>query len=79
MTEQIIISSGIIIAVTIVALIGLKAWQDWIALKSRELDRTGNGIGEIDGGASYGTARIEIADLKERIRQLEAIARGVDL
>ena len=34
---------------------------------------------EIEGGASEGAARIEIADLKERIRKLEAIASGVDL
>ncbi|MXP14716.1 hypothetical protein GRI44_08125 [Altererythrobacter confluentis] len=27
----------------------------------------------------FGSARIEIADLKERIRKLEAIASGVDL
>jgi hypothetical protein len=34
---------------------------------------------EIEGGAGNGAARIEIADLKERIRKLEAIAAGVDL
>ena len=34
---------------------------------------------EIEGGAGEGAARIEIADLKERIRKLEAIASGVDL
>jgi hypothetical protein len=36
-------------------------------------------VREIEGGASEGAARIEIADLKERIRKLEAIASGVDL
>ena len=34
---------------------------------------------QIEGGAREGAARIEIADLKERIRRLEAIANGVDL
>ena len=34
---------------------------------------------EIEGGSSTGAARIELADLKERIRKLEAIAAGVDL
>ena len=34
---------------------------------------------EIEGGAGEGAARIELADLKERIRKLEAIASGVDL
>ena len=32
-----------------------------------------------EGGSGSGMARIEIADLKERIRKLEAIAAGVDL
>ena len=49
-----------------------------IALKTRELD-TGRGTREIEGGSREGAARIEIADLKERIRKLEAIASGVDL
>ena len=44
----------------------------------RELD-TGRGPREIEGGVREGAARIEIADLKERIRKLEAIASGVDL
>ena len=30
-------------------------------------------------GSSMGAARIELADLKERIKKLEAIASGVDL
>ena len=33
----------------------------------------------IEGGSREGAARIELADLKERIRKLEAIASGVDL
>ena len=32
-----------------------------------------------DSGSSIGAARIELADLKERIKKLEAIASGVDL
>ena len=32
-----------------------------------------------DPGSREGMQRIEIADLKERIRKLEAIANGVDL
>ncbi|WP_209348321.1 hypothetical protein [Pontixanthobacter sp. CEM42] len=83
MTEQIIISSATIIGMTIVALIGLRGWQGWLALKEQELERTGTIRQEVDTGSdvgsSAGAARIEIADLKERIRKLEAIASGVDL
>ena len=34
---------------------------------------------EMEGGSRECMARVEIADLKERIRKLEAIANGVDL
>ena len=54
----------------------LKGWQGWLALKARELDSQRP---ETEHGAASGMARIEIADLKERIRKLEAIAAGVDL
>jgi uncharacterized protein YecT (DUF1311 family) len=60
----------------------LKAWQGWLAFKQRELDAStahasaGQGV---QGGSPLGAARIELSDLKERIRKLEAIASGVDL
>lgn len=59
----------------------LKAWQGWLAFKQRELETHGApasaGQG-IHGGSPLGAARIELSDLKERIRRLEAIASGVD-
>ncbi|MDQ2892599.1 MAG: hypothetical protein M3R64_05850 [Pseudomonadota bacterium] len=55
---------------------GLSGWRDWLALKRRELD--GGHAGAALPTPTAG-ARIEIADLKERIRKLEAIAAGVDL
>ena len=79
MTEQIIISSAAIIGLTILALIGLRGWQGWLSLKEQELEQSGSPRQEIDTGSTVGAARIEIADLKERIRKLEAIASGVDL
>ncbi len=59
----------------------LTGWRGWLAFKQQEL----RAFGEPDPGRSAGPtlpnagARIEIADLKERIRKLEAIAAGVDL
>lgn len=79
MTEQIIVSSAVIIGIVFVALIALRGWQGWLALKERELERESHPRQEIDGGSGIGAARIEIADLKERLRKLEAIASGVDL
>jgi hypothetical protein len=54
----------------------LKGWREWIALQRLSIE----GRGPVEGGAAPGPmARIEIADLKERVRKLEAIAAGVDL
>ncbi|MDP1026031.1 hypothetical protein Q5H91_02310 [Sphingomonas sp. KR1UV-12] len=53
---------------------GLAGWRGWLQLKRSEMDRSVDPVGVPQAGA-----RIEIADLKERIRKLEAIAAGVDL
>lgn len=75
-SETLLILTALTLSVTIVAITALRGWQGWLTLKTRELDLHRP---EIEGGASNGMARIEIADLKERIRKLEAIAAGVDL
>jgi hypothetical protein len=56
-----------------VALVTLRGWRDWIALKSREIEQ------RREDNPPTATSRIEVADLKERIRKLEAIAAGVEL
>jgi hypothetical protein len=78
MTEQIFLATSSLLGLLIMAVFMLRGWQGWLALKERELDlrRTAP---ELDGGSREGMQRIEIADLKERIRKLEAIANGVDL
>lgn len=73
---SVIIAAASLVGLAIVAGAVLHAWQGWLALKQRELD--GHGPAP-DTGSPMGAARIEIADLKERIRKLEAIASGVDL
>lgn len=59
-----------------VTMAALSGWRGWLALKSQELS---NYREPADLPAPGASARIEIADLKERIRKLEAIAAGVDL
>lgn len=51
---------------------GLKGWQGWLDLKRLEL------AGQRET-KSPAMERIEMADLKERIRKLESIAACVDL
>ena len=75
-SEILVTTTAALLGLVIVAAAALKGWQGWLALKSRELDSQRP---ETEHGAASGMARIEIADLKERIRKLEAIAAGVDL
>ncbi|WP_422058108.1 hypothetical protein [Sphingomonas sp.] len=56
----------------------LAGWRGWLALKRQELSLVHQGETPQAAQGNAG-ARIEIADLKERIRKLEAIAAGVDL
>jgi hypothetical protein len=72
MTMMTLAGSGLS-AVAIAAFAGLKGWQGWLDLKRLEL------AGQRQEGRSPMAERIEVADLKERIRKLEAIASCVDL
>jgi hypothetical protein len=64
----------------VVTVATLKGWRDWIALKRDELVHAhGPATGSGDQGVPSAASRIELADLRERLRKLEAIAAGVDL
>ncbi len=56
----------------------LSGWRGWLTLKRQELEHSHAEIDAAPAAPSAAT-RIEMADLKERIRKLEAIAAGVDL
>lgn len=66
-----VIAAAGIFAVAIAAAAALKGWQGWLELKRQEL-------GGRDGVRASVPQRIEIADLKERVRRLEAIADGAE-
>lgn len=74
-----IVSSAILAVAALVGLgmasiAALKGWAAYLDFKKLELAR-----GLDDGGYAPITGTIEIADLKERVRKLEAIASGIDL
>ena len=52
----------------------LRGWREWLELKHAQI---GAQERRTNAAASPG-ARIELADLKERVRRLEAIANGVE-
>ncbi|MEL7318568.1 MAG: hypothetical protein AAFN48_03765 [Pseudomonadota bacterium] len=81
MDATLVVSLTALVGITLVVFALLRAWQDWLALKNRELDNLSGG-GQSSGDnpqMSVGAARIELADMKERIKKLEAIASGVEL
>ena len=73
LTIATIAGSGLL-GLGIAVLAGLKGWQGWLDLKRFEL--AGH---RQEQGRSPAMERIEMADLKERIRKLESIAACVDL
>ena len=58
---------------------GLSGRRGWLALKRLELANRPTSASQAEPTVPSAASRIEIADLKERIRKLEAIAAGVDL
>lgn len=78
LSEQVVIALAALLGLVIVSATLLRGWQGWLALKDKELAAR-RSAAEIEGGAGESLARIELADLKERIRKLEAIASGVDI
>jgi hypothetical protein len=79
MTEQIVTAAALLASIAIVAWATLRGWQGWLSFKQQELERAPVPRHDTHWGSPIGAARIEISDLKERIRKLEAIASGVDL
>ena len=69
-----VISASIIGGLVAASVAGLKAWNGWLELKRLELTHDA-----ADRSLPPATGRIEMADLRERVRKLEAIAAGIDL
>jgi hypothetical protein len=82
MTDPIIwatISGASFAGLVVVTIAALKGWRDWIGLQRLSLEGRGRDVAEPGATLPGPAARIELADLKERVRKLEAIAAGVDL
>jgi hypothetical protein len=69
-----LIGGSVLAAMGTAAFAGLKGWNAWLELKRMELTHL-----VADHGLPPAGNRIELADLRERVRKLEAIAAGIDL
>ena len=70
------LAAAALAGLVVVTLAALKAWAWWLDLQRLSLQAP---AGRAFASPVHGGARIELADLKERVRKLEAIAAGVDL
>jgi len=62
------------IAVAMTSVAALRGWEDWLELRKDRL-----GAGRPAGGSSPGARRLDLADLRDRVRRLEAIANGSEI
>lgn len=69
-----VLTSATLIGLAMLGGLAAWSWSGWLRLKMRELEARPAGA-ELPAVSQ----RIDLADLKERIRKLEAIAAGVDL
>jgi hypothetical protein len=74
LAAELIWAGSALAGLAMVCLAGLKAWRGWLDLRRHEIASRREETPEPEPGP-----RIEMADVRERLRKLEAIARGVDL
>lgn len=72
------ISGAGLAALSIATFAALKGWRGWLELKRLEIESNSDEFADEAPAPSTGS-RIEIADLKERVRKLEAIAAGIEI
>jgi hypothetical protein len=82
LSHTLVIAAAALIGLTIVSVAMLHGWSSWLAFRNRELEQH-YGVGT-NGEThlvtcTHSLARIEIADLRERVRKLEDIAAGIDV
>lgn len=67
------ILAATVVALAMLSLAALKGWDGWLELRRLELTQ-----GRQEPRPAPAAARLELADLKDRVRRLEAIANGTE-
>ena len=68
-----------LIAIAVIGMVFAWSWKGWLQLQHHQLE-AGHYAGTAQSGGDIPAVanRIDLADLRERIKKLEAIAAGVD-
>ena len=80
----VVLGSCSLIAIAVIGMVFAWSWKGWLQLRHHQLEAGhyaggGHGGSALAGGDIPAVAnRIDLADLRERIKKLEAIAAGVD-
>jgi hypothetical protein len=77
-TNLVVLSASSIVALAMLGVVWAWSWKGWLELKRQQLTSAGGGPNDMIPVGQVGS-RIELADLRERVKKLEAIAAGVDL
>jgi hypothetical protein len=77
-TNLVVMSASSIVALAMLGLVWAWSWKGWLDLKRQQLG-SGAGHGDEAMPPPQVGSRIELADLRERVKKLEAIAAGVDM
>ena len=81
MTDTSVLIAGLfgLSGIGLAATVTLKGWQGWLELKKMELASASGSPRSDMAEPTVAGERIELADLRARVRKLEAIASGIDL
>jgi hypothetical protein len=64
-------SSAALLGLSMTSAASLRAWRGWLDLKRAEV--------EVRGRPKPSARKVEVAELRERVRRLEAIASGIEI
>ena len=70
-----ILAASSLVGLALLSMVFAWSWKAWLDLRRHQLDVVG---GRSTGDVPAVANRIDLADLRERIKKLEAIAAGVD-
>jgi hypothetical protein len=79
MNATLILAATALAMTAMVCAAALRGWRGWLDLKRLELAGDGPAYNAEEAAEDEIGLRIELAAVRERLRQLEAIAAGVEL
>ena len=74
----VVLGTSSLLALAVIGAVFAWSWKGWLTLRHHQLEHGNFGHSAQGGDIPAVANRIDLADLRERIKKLEAIAAGVD-